>query len=271
MMKLIAWSTVQSVGVIFSTGTILYGAKAPYTAQIDSLDDALSTLRRMRAAGAWSVKSYNQPRREQRQQVALGLLAYELAGADAGAVLGTALAIKMLAYAGVAPVAQAFADRLPRRSLLVALDLVRAAVALCLPFVTEVWQVYVLVGVLQAASAAGNPEISPAHLLVALLDQTDGIAAPLLKAVGVDPVTVRNRAQEIVGHGALTPPAPGAQRRAGRARRRARRCPTPTAGGRRPGRTCVWPRCRPWRWTGGSRHPSQGRCAARAPGRGRAH
>lgn len=77
--------------------------------------------------------------------VALGLLAYELAGADAGAVLGTALAIKMLAYAGVAPVAQAFADRLPRRSLLVALDLVRAAVALCLPFVTEVWQIYLLI------------------------------------------------------------------------------------------------------------------------------
>ena len=49
--------------------------------------------------------------------VALGLLAYELAGADAGAVLGTALAIKMLAYAGVAPVAQAFAERLAYRSL----------------------------------------------------------------------------------------------------------------------------------------------------------
>ena len=55
-----------------------------------------------------------------------------------------------------------------------------------------------LTSALQAASAAGNPEISPAHLLVALLDQTDGIAAPLLKAVGVDPVTVRNRAQENV-------------------------------------------------------------------------
>jgi len=36
--------------------------------------------------------------------VALGLLAYELAGADAGRVLGTALAIKMVAYVGVAPV-----------------------------------------------------------------------------------------------------------------------------------------------------------------------
>lgn len=54
---------------IFSTGTILYGATTAATAKIDSLDDALSTLRRMRAAGAWSVKSYNQPRRDQRQQI----------------------------------------------------------------------------------------------------------------------------------------------------------------------------------------------------------
>lgn len=54
---------------IFSTGTILYGATTGFTAQIDDLDDARSTLRRMQAAGAFSVKSYNQPRRDQRQQV----------------------------------------------------------------------------------------------------------------------------------------------------------------------------------------------------------
>lgn len=89
--------------------------------------------------------------------VALGLLAYKLAGADAGAVLGTALAIKMIAYVGVAPVAQAFTDRLPRRSVLVALDLVRGAIALCLPFVTEIWQIYLLIFLLQAASAAFTP------------------------------------------------------------------------------------------------------------------
>ena len=89
--------------------------------------------------------------------VALGLLAYDLAGADAGAVLGTALAIKMLAYIGVAPVASAFAERLPRRTLLVALDLVRAAVAVGLPFVTEIWQVYALIFVLQSASAGFTP------------------------------------------------------------------------------------------------------------------
>ena len=89
--------------------------------------------------------------------VALGLLAYELAGADAGAVLGTALAIKMIAYVGIAPIAGAFVHLLPRRSLLVALDLLRAGVAVCLPFVTEIWQVYLLIFLLQAGSAAFTP------------------------------------------------------------------------------------------------------------------
>lgn len=89
--------------------------------------------------------------------VALGLLAFDLAGANAGAVLGTALAIKMLAYISVAPVASAMAERLPRRAVLVALDLTRAGVALMLPFVTQIWQVYLLIFVLQSASAAFTP------------------------------------------------------------------------------------------------------------------
>src|SRR6056297_345074 len=89
--------------------------------------------------------------------VALGLLAYDLAGAEAGLVLGTALAIKMVAYVVLAPIAAAFAERLPRRGMLVALDLIRAGVALALPFVTEVWQVYVLIFLLQSASAAFTP------------------------------------------------------------------------------------------------------------------
>ncbi|MEU6830896.1 ATP-dependent chaperone ClpB [Nocardia beijingensis] len=71
-----------------------------------------------------------------------------------------------------------------------------------------------LTAALQAASSAGNPEIRPAHLLVALLDQTDGIAAPLLKAVGTDPATVRREAQDIVDRlpratGATTTPQLG--------------------------------------------------------------
>ena len=89
--------------------------------------------------------------------VALGLLAYDLAGEGAAMVLGTVFTIKMVAYVGIAPLAGAFADRLPRRALLVALDLVRAGAALCLPFVSEVWQVYALIFALQSASAAFTP------------------------------------------------------------------------------------------------------------------
>lgn len=89
--------------------------------------------------------------------VALGLLAWQIAGEDAGLVLGTALAIKMVAFVTLAPVASALADRVPRRALLVALDLIRAVVAVALPFVGEVWQVYVLIFLLQAASAGFTP------------------------------------------------------------------------------------------------------------------
>lgn len=73
--EIFAASEQQKVGNIvgpriFSTGTILYGANAPgYTSHIDSLDDAKFHLERLKKVGAFSVKSYNQPRRNQRQQV----------------------------------------------------------------------------------------------------------------------------------------------------------------------------------------------------------
>lgn len=89
--------------------------------------------------------------------VALSLLAYDLAERDAGAVLGVALALKMVAYVVAAPLAAATLERFDRRRLLIALDLVRAAVVVSLPFVSAVWQVYVLIVVLSAASASFTP------------------------------------------------------------------------------------------------------------------
>jgi predicted MFS family arabinose efflux permease len=117
--------------------------------------------------------------------VALGLLAYQLAGERAGAVLGTALAIKMVAYVAVAPVAGAIASALPRRAVLVAMDLVRAAVALFLPFVTEVWQVYVLIFVLQSASAAFTPTFQ-ATIPDVLPDEKDYTRALSLSRLAYD-------------------------------------------------------------------------------------
>ena len=117
--------------------------------------------------------------------VALGLLAFELAGANAGAVLGTALAIKMVAYVGIAPIAAAFAERLPRRTTLVALDLVRAVVALALPFVTEIWEVYVLIFLLQAASAGFTPTFQ-ATIPDVLTDERDYTNALSLSRLAYD-------------------------------------------------------------------------------------
>lgn len=89
--------------------------------------------------------------------VALGLLAFDVAGADAGLVLGTALTIKMVVYVVVSPLTAAVVHRLPRTVVLVGADVVRGGVACLLPFVTDVWQIYLLIFVLQTASATFTP------------------------------------------------------------------------------------------------------------------
>jgi imidazolonepropionase-like amidohydrolase len=72
---------------IFSTGTILYGATTPFTAKIESPEDAMSHLRRMKAVGAFSVKSYNQPRRDQRQQIIAAARALDMSVTPEGGSL----------------------------------------------------------------------------------------------------------------------------------------------------------------------------------------
>lgn len=89
--------------------------------------------------------------------VALGLLAFAIAGGDAGVILGTALTIKMVAYVAVSPVITALTARLPQKTVLIVADVVRAAVAVGLPFVTEAWQIYILIFLLQSASATFTP------------------------------------------------------------------------------------------------------------------
>ncbi|MEQ8640369.1 MAG: MFS transporter [Alphaproteobacteria bacterium] len=89
--------------------------------------------------------------------VALALLAFDIAGGDAGVVLGTALAIKMIAYVLFAPVIGGMVHKLPRKPLLIALDLARAGIVVLLPFVDAVWQIYVLIFVLSICAAGFTP------------------------------------------------------------------------------------------------------------------
>ncbi len=117
--------------------------------------------------------------------VALGLLAFDLAGDRAGAVLGTVLAVKMVAYVAVAPVAAALTARLPRRGVLVGADLLRLVVALSLPFVDQTWQVYLLVFVLQSASATFTPTFQ-AVIPEILPDEADYTSALSLSRMAYD-------------------------------------------------------------------------------------
>lgn len=74
----------------FSTAEIVYGARAAGVyAQIDSYDDALAHVRRLKAQGAHSLKNYNQPRRDQRQQVTAAALAEGMRSvAEGGSLFG---------------------------------------------------------------------------------------------------------------------------------------------------------------------------------------
>lgn len=89
--------------------------------------------------------------------VALGLIAWDIARGQAGAVLGLIFTVKMIAYVFLSPVFAALVARAPRRAVLVGADLVRAAAALCLPFVDSIGAVLGLVFVLQCASATFTP------------------------------------------------------------------------------------------------------------------
>lgn len=89
--------------------------------------------------------------------VALTLLAYDLVGGNAAAVLGTALAFKMVAYVVFAPVVGGLAHRFARKPFLISMDVIRAGIVLVMPFVTQVWQIYLLIFLLNLFSAGFKP------------------------------------------------------------------------------------------------------------------
>ncbi len=89
--------------------------------------------------------------------VALGLLAFELAGGNAGEVLGVVLGLKVATYAVVSPVVAAWGSNIPRKQLLIAMDVIRALAIGSIVFVDSVWQIYVLIVIVSAASAGFTP------------------------------------------------------------------------------------------------------------------
>ncbi len=117
--------------------------------------------------------------------VGLALLAYDLAGSGAAGVLGTALAIRMLAKLPIAPLAGAYAARVPRKALLAGLDMVRAGLVLLYPLVDAVWQIYLLILVLAAAEAVFMP-VYQAALPEVLSDEKTYTKALALSRIAIE-------------------------------------------------------------------------------------
>lgn len=89
--------------------------------------------------------------------IALALLAWELAKEQAGLVLGTALALKMAAYVFFSPIVATFANKISRRKWLLSLDLIRALLVLYFPFITSVYEIYIVLFLINLASAGFTP------------------------------------------------------------------------------------------------------------------
>ncbi|MBD2307221.1 MFS transporter [Chroococcidiopsis sp. FACHB-1243] len=89
--------------------------------------------------------------------VGLALLAFDLAGKNSAIVLSLALTLRVTAFVLFSPLAGAIADRFDRKPILVATHLIRVVIVSLLPFVTEVWQVYVLIFALNTFNAFFTP------------------------------------------------------------------------------------------------------------------
>ena len=89
--------------------------------------------------------------------VALAVFAYQLSGRNATVVVGTALTLRILAFVTLSPIAGVVADRVDRKKLLVAADLSRVLLMGAFPFIRTVWQIYVMIFVLNAVTAFFTP------------------------------------------------------------------------------------------------------------------
>lgn len=97
----------------------------------------------------------------------LALLAFELVGENAGMILSTALTLRVTAYVVLSPLAGAIADRVDRKRIMVVTHLARMIIVCLLPFVTQPWQIYVIVLALNVFSAFFTPTYNATIPLVA--------------------------------------------------------------------------------------------------------
>lgn len=136
--------------------------------------------------------------------VALAAFAYQLTGRNATAVVGMALALRILAFVIVSPIAGVLADRIDRKRILIAADVVRVVLLGAFPFITAVWQIYLLIFAINAVTAfftptfeASLPEVVGERLytraisLSRVATDVESVGGPLVAGVLIALVGVR--------------------------------------------------------------------------------
>jgi NRE family putative nickel resistance protein-like MFS transporter len=94
--------------------------------------------------------------------VGIALLAFQFAGEHAASILSVALTFRVVAFIICGPYAGVLADRIDRKKIMYSTHFVRMAIVACLPFVTAVWQVYVLIFFLNIFNAFFTPAYNAA-------------------------------------------------------------------------------------------------------------
>lgn len=90
--------------------------------------------------------------------VGLALFAYQLtAGVSATAVIGNALTLRILAFLLFSQPAGVIADRVSKKRILIAADVIRFGLLALFPFITAVWQIYALIFAINAVTAFFTP------------------------------------------------------------------------------------------------------------------
>ncbi len=107
----------------------------------------------------------------------LALLAFELAGEGSGTVLAGALTLRVLAFVLLSPIAGAIADRVDRQRLMIVTHIARMGIVCCLPFVTQVWQIYPIVLLLNMFGAFFSPTYTATIPLVTTQEERSSAIA----------------------------------------------------------------------------------------------
>lgn len=89
--------------------------------------------------------------------VGLALISYQFGKENSAVILASALTLRVIAFIVFAPFAGVLADKIDRKKILYTTHFIRMAIVACFPFITEQWQIYVLVFLLNVFNAFFTP------------------------------------------------------------------------------------------------------------------